>query len=259
MTEAMTLEDVKLICKEHGITNSREYRAKYKKVEGLPAHPERVFEDQWISYTHFFDSLPFYSYDEALAIIRPKKLKSASEYKQFIINSNDKQLPYSPDEVYQDSWQSWYVFLGKVQPLTPENIDDEYVKWRSAIIEFLELTRGGISKRPHLCRFVRLYIEKHEKIKCPIEFVRASKYDLQALRHELEKLSQPHQRKLLSVTQEFFDYIIEKYLTLTDDDYGNESLSILEAKNPLRYLKFNDLEQSTMASESTKACLQFIL
>jgi len=124
VTEARTLEDVKLICKEHGITNSTEYRARYKKINGLPAHPERVFKEQWISYRHFFESLSFYSYNEALKIIRPKKLKSAEEYKNFIINSNDKKLPYSPHEVYQDSWESWYVFLGKVRPLTPENIDD---------------------------------------------------------------------------------------------------------------------------------------
>ncbi|PWW40557.1 integrase-like protein [Idiomarina loihiensis] len=257
VTEARTLEDVKLICKEYGITNSTEYRARYKKINGLPAHPERVFKDQWISYRHFFDSLSFYSYNEALEIIRPKKLRSATEYKKFIIESQDKQLPYSPDEVYKDSWVSWYVFLGKVRPLTPENIDDEYIKWRAAIIEFLELTKGGVSKKPHLCRFVRLYIEKHEKIKCPIEFVQVNRHNLQALRQELESLSEQHQRKLLRVTREFFDYIIDEYLTLEDDGSGNESLSILEAKNPLDYLKFNDLSQSNMASESTKACLQY--
>lgn len=44
-----SLHEMKLLCKKHGISNSSEYKKRYKEVPGLVAHPERMFPDEWVT------------------------------------------------------------------------------------------------------------------------------------------------------------------------------------------------------------------
>ena len=73
-------------CKELGINNSKEYRDRYKK-HGLPAHPERVYRDQWISYRDFFDIKEFLPYHDLSALIKEMNFKNQKEYKSFVLRS----------------------------------------------------------------------------------------------------------------------------------------------------------------------------
>jgi len=105
------LNSLKQFCKDEGITNSVVYKQKYKKY-GLPAHPERIY-DEWISYKDFFDISAFISYKELKKLIENKDLKNAKEYKKFILKLNDASLPLDPQTAYPDEWENWYKFLGK--------------------------------------------------------------------------------------------------------------------------------------------------
>ena len=158
-----TLESLKQTCKKLNITNSMLYKQTYKKF-GLPAHPERIYED-WISYKDFFDIVDFVSYTELKKLITPKNLKNANEYKKYVVKQNDSSLPLDPQGVYQNEWENWYKFLGKVEPFKPDFISREYEAWAIKIKEFMTRARGGGSKETHLCRFVRLYIETFDKSK----------------------------------------------------------------------------------------------
>ena len=59
-----TLNELKQKCKELGITNSVMYRNRYKNIPGFPAHPERTYVYEWVSYKDFFDIKEFLSYRE---------------------------------------------------------------------------------------------------------------------------------------------------------------------------------------------------
>lgn len=57
-TSARSLAELRAICKAHGIKNTVEYEERYKYIPDLPAHPERIFKNEWISYSEFFDIPP---------------------------------------------------------------------------------------------------------------------------------------------------------------------------------------------------------
>ncbi len=62
-TNARSLAELKAICKAHGITNTVEYKQRYKDIPDLPAHPQRIFKHEWISYSDFFDIPQLRPYD----------------------------------------------------------------------------------------------------------------------------------------------------------------------------------------------------
>ena len=78
-TRCTSLADVKMICKHYGIRNSVEYRQKYKQISGLPAHPERMFPSEWISYYDLLDMPIPYTYAELTRLIQPLKLSSKAD------------------------------------------------------------------------------------------------------------------------------------------------------------------------------------
>lgn len=152
-----SLVELKAACKEVGITNTVEYREQYKNHSGFPAHPERFFADEWISYYDFFDILDFISYQSLKSIIQPLNLKNAREYKKFIREQKDPTLPLQPSTVYVSEWENWYKFLGKSEPFKPEFISAEYQAWSIKITDFMKQAKGGGSKVTQLCCFIRLF------------------------------------------------------------------------------------------------------
>ncbi len=251
-----TLESLKQTCKKLNITNSMLYKQTYKKF-GLPAHPERIYED-WISYKDFFDIVDFVSYTELKKLITPKNLKNANEYKKYVVKQNDSSLPLDPQGVYQNEWENWYKFLGKVEPFKPDFISREYEAWAIKIKEFMTRARGGGSKETHLCRFVRLYIETFDKSKSPHSFLIQEKFDVKPFRDLLENFnSDVLKRSIIKAVNEFLDYIIDNDLTIEDEDTG-EIVRVDNARNPFSLLlSQQNLSSSSIRSETTKPCLQY--
>jgi hypothetical protein len=117
---ATSLAELKSICKVHGIKNTVEYKERYKDVPGLPAHPERLFKNEWSSYSEFFDIPQIKPYNELKLEVQAQKIKSKREYTSWINSLNDPHYPSAPEEAYKDDWENWFDFCGKEKPYKPE-------------------------------------------------------------------------------------------------------------------------------------------
>ena len=257
INECKSLSDVKAICQEYGIRNSVEYRQKYRKIPGLPAHPERVFKDEWVSFYDLLDIPVPYSYEELVELIKPKKLSSKSAYTRYVKETADDKMPLDPQGVYESEWQNWYQFLGKDEPFKPDFIKPEFYLWSEKIREFMKSALGGESKINYLCRFVRYYIEKHDKSPSPEAFLTKEKPNIKPFKLELEKLKTDNMRRgVIIAVNEFFEYVITHHLTEEDPDTG-EIVRVMEARNPFALLLNAKSVTSPIRSESTKPCLQY--
>ena len=251
------LDDVRIICKHYGIKNSVEYRQKYKRIPGLPAHPERVFASDWISYYDLLDIPTPYTYSELVKLIQPKKLSSKAAYSRFVKDADDERLPLDPQGVYKAEWKNWYVFLGKDEPFKPDFIQPEYYLWADKIREFMKVALGGESKINYLCRFVRYYIEKYDKSLSPEAFLTKNKPNIKPFKLELEKLKTDNMRRsVIIAVNEFLEYIITHHLTEEDPDTG-EIVRVMEARNPFALMMNSQSVTAPRRSESTKPCLQY--
>ena len=249
-------EDLKKTCKQLGITNSVIYKKSYRQ-HNLPAHPERIY-DEWVSYKDFFDIPEIITYVDLKKIIHAQNLKNAKEYKDFVNKQNDLSIPLDPQGSYGDEWENWFKFLGKEEPFKPDFISYEYHDWATKIIEFMKVARGGGTKESHLCRFVRLYIERFDKSKSPHIFLVQEKFDVKPFRNILENFESDHmRRKLVIAVNEFLDYIINNDLTIEDEDTG-EIVRVDNARNPFTLLLAQqNISSSSLRSETTKPCLQY--
>lgn len=257
MTEnTFSFKQLKTKCKELGIRNSVEYKQQYKKIPGFPAHPERVFAREWISYNHFFDIPEFIDYLSLESILAPLKLKNQREYKAFLREQNDPTIPYSPDEVYGDLWVNWYRFLGKDEPFRTDYISKEYVAWKDRIEEFMKTAKGGASKITAICRFVRLYIEENKISPSPEAFLGLESPNLKPLKHALDKFSDNTKRNIILASNEFLDFVLDKYLTIEDEDTG-EIIRVMGARNPIALFLTDQSISSPQRSESNKPCLPY--
>jgi hypothetical protein len=250
-----SLSELKAECKKLGITNSVEYRKQYKNNAGFPAHPERTYALEWLSYKDFFDIQDFIPYHKMIALIHPLNLKNAKEYKRFIREESDSTLPFDPQTSYQNEWINWYRFLGKEEPFKPSFIPSEYSAWAEKITEFVKQARG--EKVSQICRFVRLFIQEHDKSRTPEEFLTQETYDIKPFRKMLDAFDSDNLRRsvILSVN-EFLDYVINKYLTIEDEETG-EVLRVMDARNPFSLLLTDQSVTAPHRSETTKPCLPY--
>lgn len=252
-----SFDELKAECKKLGITNSVEYRKRYKDIPGFPAHPERTYAFEWKSYKDFFDIKEFVSYQELIDLIHPLKLNNAKEYKKFIREQNDPTLPYDPQGVYEKDWKNWYRFLGKEEPFKPDFIASEFSAWAEKITEFMKQARGGGTKVSQLCRFVRFFIEAHDKSRSPEEFLTQETFNIKPFRQVLDEFETDNLRRstILAVNQ-FLDYVIDKYLTIEDEDSG-EIVRVMDARNPFSLLLTDQSVTAPQRSETTKPCLPY--
>ena len=178
----LSFSDLKKQCKQLGITNTVLYRERYKEFPDFPAHPERTYQYEWVSYKDFFNISEFISYQEIKSIAQKYKIKNSEEYKKFIREQNDPTLPLDPQGVYAEEWENWYKFLAKEEPFRPEFIAQGYSEWANHINEFMRQAKGGESKKSHLCRFVRFFVERHDKSASPQAMLMKDKVDIKPFR-----------------------------------------------------------------------------
>lgn len=252
-----SFDELKAECKSLGINNSVEYRKRYKELPGFPAHPERTYSSEWTSYKDFFDIQDFISYKEMIDLIQPLNFANAKEYKKFIKEAKDSTLPFDPQTSYQGDWINWFRFLGKEEPFKPNFIPLEYAAWAEKIIEFMKQARGGGTKVSQLCRFVRFFIQAHDKSRSPEDFLTQDTFDIKPFRKVLDDFETDNLRRsvILAVNQ-FLDYVINKYLTIEDEETG-EIVRVMDARNPFALLLTDQSVTTPQRSETTKPCLPY--
>lgn len=252
-----SFEELKAECKRLEVNNSVEYRKRYKDLPGFPAHPERTYSSEWKGYKDFFDIQDFISYKEMSDLIQPLNFANAKEYKKFIKKSKDPTLPFDPQTSYQSDWINWYCFLGKEEPFQTSFVPSEYAAWAERINEFTKQTRGGGTKVSHLCRFVRFFIQDHDKSRSPEEFLTQETFDIKPFRKMLDGFETDNLRRsvILAVNQ-FLDYVINKYLTIEDEETG-EIVRVMDARNPFALLLTDQSVTTPQRSETTKPCLPY--
>tara|TARA_Y100001949_G_C15882562_1_gene284470 strand:+ start:110 stop:727 length:618 start_codon:yes stop_codon:yes gene_type:complete len=188
-TNKKSLKEIKSICKDQGINNTIDYKRRYRDIRGLPAHPERIFSDEWKGYPEFFDMPQLQPYEQLKKEVQQSGIKSKSQYQSWISSKNDNNYyPRHPEEVYKDEWENWYDFCGKDKPFKPDYIPIPFKEWGEKINEFMKQAQGGGSKITHLCRFVRIYIEVYDKSRSPLEFLTKERVNIRPFREELKKL-----------------------------------------------------------------------
>lgn len=254
---AASLAELKAICKEHGIKNTVEYRQRYKEIPGLPAHPERVFSNEWDSHSEFFDIPQIIPYRQLKHEVQAQGIKNQREYRSWVNSMNDPRYPRHPHEAYRDQWENWYDFCGKEKPFKPEYISPRYRHWADKIREFMRQAQGGGSKETHLCRFVRIYVEKHDKSVTPQELLTKERVNIRPFREELKKLpTDNYRRNIIIAINEFLDFVISNDLTDEDEETG-EIIRVMNARNPFALLATDQCVSAPIRNESTKPCLQY--
>jgi len=254
---SLTFQKLKSECKRLGINNSVEYKIRYKDYLGFPAHPERFYAREWTSYKDFFEIVDFVAYEDLVKIVLPLKLKNAKEYKKFVSEQNDQTIPFDPQTVYFDAWKNWYCFLGKEEPFKPDYINLKYKGWADRINEFMKEARGGESKISNICRFVRLFIEAHDHSTSPEAFLAKDRHNIKPYRVILDNFETDNlRRNVIKAVNEFLDYVIDKHLTIEDEETG-EITRVLDARNPLSLLLTDQSVTAPTRSESTKPCLPY--
>lgn len=256
-TSAKSLAELKIICKEHGIKNTVEYKQRSKDIADLPAHPERIFKNEWTSYSEFFDIPQLINYDELKIEVQSQGIKSQKEYTAWIKTHKDGRYPRAPEEAFKLEWENWYDFCGKEKPYKPKYIQAPYKRWADKIEEFMKQAFGGASKQSSLCRFVRIYVEKHELSRSPEELLTKEKVNIRPFREELKRLPSDNQRRnLIIAVNEFLNYVISNDLTDEDDETG-EIVRVMDARNPFLLLAEDTSVTSPTRSETVKPCLQY--
>ncbi|EGN74540.1 phage integrase family protein [Idiomarina sp. A28L] len=254
---AENLAELQALCQANGITNTVEYRERYKEIPGLPAHPERLFKSEWTSYKDFFEIPEVIEYSELKSMVQAQGIKTKREYIKWLNLLKDPRYPRAPESTYGSQWESWYEFCGKEIPLKLENIPARYEAWAQKIEEFMKVAFGGTTKVHLLCRFVRIYIEKYDKSQSPQELLTKKRVIIRPFREELKKLdTDNHRKRLITAVNEFLNYVIENDLTDEDEETG-EIVRVLNARNPFQLLSQDQSVTSPNRNESTKPCLQY--
>lgn len=79
----------------------------------LPSRPDVVYKSEWISWSDFLKNeiIEYYSYSEAVKIVRSNKITDRKEYLDLIDSKNIINLPRRPDYFYKEKgWSGWLNF-----------------------------------------------------------------------------------------------------------------------------------------------------
>lgn len=116
---------------------------------------------------------------------------------------------------------------------------------------------GGGSKVSHLCRFVRMYVEKYDKSRSPQELLTKKRVNIRPFREELKQLPTDNfRRNIIRVVNEFLNYVINNDLTDEDEETG-EIIRVMDARNPFQLLSEDKSVSAPNRNETTKPCLQY--
>lgn len=105
------MEVASSVARNLGVTNSTSYSLHYGLDPLLPARPDRVYHNEWLSWESFLGYGRYESLVEAQDAARRIGIRTSIEYSARYME--DARLPGCPHRFYKDSWISWPNFLGK--------------------------------------------------------------------------------------------------------------------------------------------------
>lgn len=249
------LADVRCAVKIIGLKSSVGYKSARKKYPQLPAHPDRMFADEWVDWYDLCDIPRPYTYEELQELVISHGCKIIKDYRELMAKLKDPRMPSSPEEVYPQ-WKNWHVFLDKPEPYTLDFVQGYGVGWIPSIQFFLRTQRGGPGKETNLCRFIRHFIEAYELGRTPREFLTRKTTDIKPFRELIEnQTSRQIGRNILLTVNAFLNDILKSELTVEDEDTG-ELVRVDGASNPLATLQYKG-DGTPGPSESTKPALAF--
>ncbi|WP_095112944.1 VPA1269 family protein [Pseudomonas sp. Irchel 3H7] len=250
-----SLADVKCAVKIINLKSSVGYRNARKKFPQLPAHPDRMFADEWVDWYDLCNIPRPYSYEELQELVISHGCTIIKDYRELMAKLKDPRMPSSPEEVYAQ-WKNWHVFLDKPEPYTLDFIQGYGVGWIPSIQHFLRTQRGRPGKETNLCRFIRHFIEAYELGRTPREFLTRKTTDIKPFRELIEnQTSRQIGRNILLTVNSFLNEILKSELTIEDEDTG-ELVRVEGASNPLATLQYKG-DGTPGPSESTKPALAF--
>lgn len=249
------LDDVRCAVKIIGIKGSAGYRSIRSKFPMLPAHPDRMFVDEWVDWYDLCNIPRPYSYEKLQELVRSHNCTMVKDYKELMAKLKDPRMPSSPEEVYPE-WKNWHVFLDKPEPYTLEFIQGYGVGWLPSVQIWLKEVRNRASKETCICRFIRHFIEPYDLGKTPRDFLIRKSTDIKPFKMLMEsQASRQVGRSLLLAVNAYLDSVLKNELTIEDEDTG-ELVRVGGASNPLATLEFKG-DGTPGPSESTKPALAF--
>ncbi len=120
----MPFEEAREFLRKLGIKSNEEYKKFHREgllPKNIPANPRGVYKGSGfisipdlLGYETIFQD--WYNWDESTQIIHPLKIKSASEFRQYIKLNPIKGIHSSPEFYFKEIWQQkggWSGYLGK--------------------------------------------------------------------------------------------------------------------------------------------------
>jgi len=106
------IDEASFAAKRLNIKSSKDYREKYKLDYNLPAHPNKIYADQWRGWLLFLDtgSPAYVAYSDARSAVRKLGIKTFAEYQSR--RKEDAKLPSNPNKKYSMDWSGWADFTG---------------------------------------------------------------------------------------------------------------------------------------------------
>jgi len=246
---------VKLV-KNLKISNSTEYREKRKKYNVLPSNPKRSFPNDFIDWYHLCDIPRPYKYSKLQCLVANNKITTIAMYQKWRVASKDPHIPSNPHESsnYKKSWVNWYVFFGLEEPFQPEYLHAPYLSWRDEINEFMRFAKGAKTKKSHLCKFVRLYVQKHQLGTSPIDFVFNKAINIASFKTFLSQ--EISQARIYNAIDEFIDFIVKTKCSDEDPETG-EFIRMFDAKNRIKDAFIPDVSSNSTPDETVKPALSY--
>jgi hypothetical protein len=99
-----------------GITSYQEYQQRYREDPHLPCNPYATYSADWKSWPLFLgkvEKIVYPSFAEAQQAIQNLGITTYQKYQQRY--REDPRLPCKPAKTYSADWQSWPLFLGKIE------------------------------------------------------------------------------------------------------------------------------------------------
>lgn len=249
------LDDVRCAVKILGIKSSTRYRNIRSKYPMLPAHPDRMFADEWVDWYDLCSIPRHYTYEELQELVRSHNCTTIRDYKEVMANLKDPRMPSSPEEVYPE-WENWHVFLDKPEPYTLEYIKGCGVGWIPSIQSWLKSVRAQPGKETNICRFIRHFIEPYDLGNTPRDFLIRKSTDIKPFKALIEsQATRQIGRSILLAVNSYLGAVLKNELTIEDEETG-ELVRVDGASNPLATLEYKG-NGTPGPSESTKPALAF--
>ncbi|MER2498266.1 VPA1269 family protein [Vibrio neptunius] len=147
-----TLSEASLAAKKLGFSSPTQYKYSYKQDPLLPATPDKLYVNEWISWSHFL-GIPerkkhYASMHEAMKAVAKLNLQKRGEY--YLRYKEDERLPSNPNKTYSSEWKNWSHFLGKEQKALYSSLQEAQNSARKLRILFVSEYQHRYKEDPKL-------------------------------------------------------------------------------------------------------------